>query len=324
MTTEQADQDLAAFFHCEPNQLASVEDVLVCYRRILKREPEPNGLKYYREAIETGHPRRILIQGFVNSEEFRGNPDTAHIAEVMAAYEANFGSFAKTDAVVKWFHSMPMPDGKVTDGVRPIDVLRREADCIFRMGMEGKSLLDIGAWDGFFSFEAERRGAADILSTDHFCWSGPGWGTKAGYDLTHAAWGSKARTKDVDVFDLDPDIEGTFDVVLFLGVLYHLKNPYGGLEQAARMSKDLLIVETVTDCNHTKTPVMRHYLDTELNHDPTNFFAPNTACLESILRELGFSKIEIERNPGLIPPEGALKKAGGVFDRDRHIVHAWR
>ena len=44
-------------------------------------------------------------------------------------------------------------------------------------------MLDIGAWDGFFSFEAERRGASRVLATDHFCWSGEGWGTKAGFPV---------------------------------------------------------------------------------------------------------------------------------------------
>ena len=60
-----------------------------------------------------------------------------------------------------------------------------------------------------------------------------------------------------------------------------------------------------------------------MNEDPTNFFAPNTACLRSILGELGFSRIDVRRNPGGYPP-GALPPESQVRERDRHIVHARR
>ncbi len=56
-------------------------------------------------------------------------------------------------------------------------------------------------------------------ATDHFCWSGPGWGTKAGFDFVHRHLQSKVETTDVDVFDLGPARLGTYDLVLFLGVL---------------------------------------------------------------------------------------------------------
>lgn len=221
-------------------------------------------------------------------------------------------------------------------GEKPADLLASEADAVFSAPLEGKSVLDIGAWDGFFSFEAERRGAARVLSTDHFCWSGDGWGTKAGYDLAHKAFGSKAESKDVDVFDLDPGVDGKFDVVLFLGVFYHLKNPYGGLEKAAAMADDLLIVETVTTMNRLSKPVMRHFEGGELDGDPTNYFTPNTLCLESMLREIGFRRIEIRQTPELRPAEepGLLIKSARTLrrhfpqlereDRDRHIAFAWR
>lgn len=218
-------------------------------------------------------------------------------------------------------------------GVRPEPVLAREADAIFANPIDGKSVLDIGAWDGFFSFEAEKRGADSVLSTDHFCWSGPGWGTKAGYDFAHRALGSKCESLDVDVFDLDPNKLGTFNVVLFLGVLYHLTNPYGGLEKAAAMADDLLIVETVTAQNRNPEAVLQYFENDSLAGDPTNFFAPNTKALCGILRELGFSKFEVKRNPGSQSPDRRswrkrLKKTIGSMknsrDRDRHIVLAWR
>jgi tRNA (mo5U34)-methyltransferase len=213
---------------------------------------------------------------------------------------------------IRWFHSIHLGDGTVTNGYQPFDVLRDEAATIFRHGVAGKSVLDIGAWDGFFSFEAERRGAAKVLATDHFCWSGPGWGTKQGFDYAHKRLKSSVLSLDVDVFDLDPRILGQFDIVLFLGVLYHLKDPFGGLERASAMTRDLLIVETETAFDNLDVPVMRYFRGAELNNDPSNFWAPNTLCLESMLREIGFRRFEFMRHPRVHQ------------DRGRYILHAWR
>src|SRR5215472_15157125 len=132
-----------------------------------------------------------------------------------------------------WFHSHAFPDGEVVAGEKPIGVLEKEAGVVFRHGVAGKSVLDIGSWDGFFSFEAEKRGAARVLATDHFCWSGPGWGTKAGFDYIHHQTGSKVESLDIDVPQISPETVGTFDVVLFLGVLYHVKDPLRCLEMVA-------------------------------------------------------------------------------------------
>ena len=76
---------------------------------------------------------------------------------------------------IGWFHSLSLPGGETTVGEKAAAVLGAEAAVVFKHGVAGKRVLDIGAWDGFFSFEAERRGAAQVLATDHFCWSGAGW-----------------------------------------------------------------------------------------------------------------------------------------------------
>jgi len=213
---------------------------------------------------------------------------------------------------IRWFHSYDFGDGEVVEGAKGggLAQLKAEAAKAFSESVAGKTVLDIGAWDGYFSFEAERRGAADVLATDHFCWSGPGWGTKAGFDYAHKKFGSKVRSIDVDVFDLDPSVHGKFDVVLFFGVLYHLKNPLGGLEQVSRMTDHLAIIETVVDQLQNPEPVLRFYLGTELSRDPTNFFAPNYKGLENMLREVGFKRIKFipER-----PPAGATKSRAHVL-----------
>jgi len=60
---------------------------------------------------------------------------------------------------------------------------------------------------------------------DYFCWSGPGWGTKAGFDLGREALGSKVEDREIDTLDVSPENTGIFAVVLFLGVLYHMRHP---------------------------------------------------------------------------------------------------
>jgi hypothetical protein len=67
----------------------------------------------------------------------------------------------------RWFHSIDLGEGLLTKGDKPNFILRGRADVVFRHGVAGKTVLDIGAWDGFYSFEAERRGAARVLATDH-------------------------------------------------------------------------------------------------------------------------------------------------------------
>lgn len=196
--------------------------------------------------------------------------------------------------------------------MKSLEQLRDEAERIFIEGVKGKTVLDIGAWDGYFSFEAERRGAARVLATDYFRWSGPGWGTKAGFDHAHKKLQSKVESRDVDVFGLDPRELGVFDVVLFLGVLYHLKNPLGGLEQVFKMTNEMAVIETQTDELENPAPVMRFYLGRELANDPTNFWAPNLPCLGNMLREVGFKRFKYSQTPNANQPRG----------RGRSIVHA--
>ena len=215
---------------------------------------------------------------------------------------------------IHWFHSHSFPDGETTRGDKPGETLRKEAEVIFRHDVAGKSVLDIGAWDGFFSFEAERRGASRVLATDHFCWSGAGWGTKAGFDYAHAKLGSRVETLDIDVPQIAPETVGTFDVVLFLGVLYHVKDPLSCLERVASVTGEMMVIETETALDILPWPVMRYYEGAELNNDPTNFWAPNRRALEAMLRDIGFRRFEVAIHPLLKPH----------WKRTRVVMHAWR
>src|SRR5688500_15284324 len=139
-------------------------------------------------------------------------------------------------AAHRWYHSIDLGSGVVTRGTDDTPV--RLAQLQLPGSLAGQTVLDIGAWDGFFSFECERRGAARVVAADYYSWHGSGWGTKAGFTLAREVLGSKVEDIDIDVMDLAPERVGTFDLVLFLGVLYHLRHPYLALERVSSVVGD--------------------------------------------------------------------------------------
>ena len=198
---------------------------------------------------------------------------------------------------IKWFHSIPLDDGIVTPGL-DASMAKLEQICLPK-DLTGKTVLDIGAWDGFFSFQAEKAGAKRVLATDNFCWSGPGWGTKDGFNFAHNVLNSKVESLDIDAMDVSPDNVGEFDIVMFLGVLYHLQDPMAGLRVAASVCKELLIIETAVDDLHRWKPSMVYYPGDSFNSDDTNYWAPNVGAMKGMLIDLGFSRVEVvyPKNP---------------------------
>ncbi len=211
-------------------------------------------------------------------------------------------------ANVNWYHQIDLGDGIVTPGVD--NTMSRMAPLELPADLSGKSVLDIGAWDGVFSFEAERRGASRVLATDSYCWSGEGWGTKEGFLTAGRILGSQVDDMEIDVMDLSPERVGTFDLVLFVGVLYHLRHPLLALERVASVTSDQLIFDSHTAMTKERDPVMLFYPGTELNNDPTNWWGPNPPAVEAMLRDVGFRRIE-RKHPELIK-------------KGRLILHAWK
>lgn len=105
--------------------------------------------------------------------------------------------------------------------------------------------------------------------------------------------GSKVEYLDMDVHDISPENIGRFDIVLFLGVLYHLKYPLMALEKIAEVTKELIIVESEYFRSLIKLALLRYAEGDSYNQDPTNQFIPNTACIKGMLKDVGFRKIEV-------------------------------
>jgi tRNA (mo5U34)-methyltransferase len=247
---------------------------------------------------------------------------------VAEAPSATGGSLAERVAALRWYHTIDLGQGVVTPGVD--NTPERLARLALPASLAGKSVLDIGAWDGFFSFEAERRGATRVVASDSYSWKGGGWGTKAGFLLAREALRSKVEDVEIDVMDLSPERVGTFDVVFFLGVLYHLRHPLLALERVASVTRELLILETVVDLVGLGRPAAAFYPGTELNADPTNWWAPNIEGAEAMLRAVGFSAVRAVTPPPSAPYRAlraAWHRARGrnslalAYRQDRAVFH---
>jgi len=195
-------------------------------------------------------------------------------------------------AELRWFHRIPLPDGTVTPGV-DIDAEAKLAFNKLPDDLTGMSVLDIGAWDGLFSFTCEQRGADRVLATDSHAWNGEGWGSKECFLLARELLESKVEDKDIDVMDVSPDTVGEFDVVLLLGVLYHLRHPLLALERVASVTRKMLILSTSVDMVSHERPAAAFYPGSDLNGDPTNWWGPNPACVEAMLHDVGFTRVEM-------------------------------
>ena len=199
--------------------------------------------------------------------------------------------FSQELAAQGWYHSFELPDGTRLEGHNTLEILHtRWSRFPIPADLTGRRVLDIGAWDGWFSFEAERRGAA-VTAID--CVEIPN------FRFIHEKLGSKVDYRILDFFDLPAAGLGPFDFVFFLGVLYHLKHPFLALEMVAAMTADTAIVESfVTDANtweesRDKIPTLEFYETDELGNQLDNWFGPSVTALMAMCRAAGFARVEL-------------------------------
>lgn len=258
----------------------------------------------------------------------------------------------EAQARVHWWHSIDLGDDVITKGYKSRETLTHELACLQLPDLAGKTVLDIGTWDGFFSFAAEERGAARVVSFDSYVWSidfdeywryigrcrdagetprpyheVPGvWRPdtmpgRRSFDLARELRGSKVEPHVGNFETFDPAELGTFDVVLFLGVLYHLEDPISGLKKLARLCNDFVAIETEAICvqGYEDQPLWMFFPTDELDGDPTNWWAPNAAGLEAALRAAGFGRVELD-----LDHEATAALPQGEITQYRIIGRAWK
>jgi tRNA (mo5U34)-methyltransferase len=215
-----------------------------------------------------------------------------------------------------WWHRMELAPGVWTPGGKGEGTQKTLEQIHMPSSLRGKTVLDIGAWDGFYSFEAERRGADRVVATDSYIWDGGCLpvGSKQGFLLAREVLGSKVEDVHIDVMDLSPERVGTFDVTLCLGVLYHVRHPLLMLERVASVTRELLILETYVDSIGGSVPTAVFYPGVELGGDPSNWWGPNPACVAAMLRDVGFARVE------LFPEAQRQRKPPSLWKRVRKAL----
>ncbi len=235
-------------------------------------------------------------------------------------------------ARIHWFHKIDLGNGIVTPGHD------NSAEKLLRIGipadLSGKSVLDVGAWDGFFSFEAERCGAERVVAIDPNAWRVPvgpdnPWSGQEGFNLARRVLGSRVEDVDIGLDELTPERIGRFDVVLFLGVFYHLPDPLPIFERVANVTAERLIVETHADLVWMRRPAMVYYPGSELSHDPSNWWGPNAALVRDLLLSYGFERVEVVSKRSLLyrfarSIRWRLKGEPILAQQDRLVVHGLR
>ena len=170
--------------------------------------------------------------------------------------------------------------------------------------LTGRTVLDIGCNGGFYSLEMKRRGAARVLAID----------TDERY-LSQARFAAEVtglaiEFRNLSVYQLS-ELKERFDVVLFLGVLYHLRHPLLALDQIRdHVAGDLMVFQSMQRGANQVCPVAENYSFAETEHfeastypkmhfienryadDPTNWWAPNAACAQAMLRSAGFEILQ--------------------------------
>jgi tRNA (mo5U34)-methyltransferase len=192
----------------------------------------------------------------------------------------------------QWAHSIDLGNGVVTPGQwgPPNPALLEAYD---RIDFRGKKVLDIGCWDGLWSFEAEKRGAATVYATDDI--SQRSFSEQPTFRLAHDVLRSQVKyVPNLSIYDvrtLGPD---DFDVVVFSGVYYHLRHPLLALAMLRQImaTGGVIIVEGPVVDNTEDSFASFYYHDTFAD-DVSNWWVPTRRCLREWI-ESSYFEIEHE------------------------------
>lgn len=223
-----------------------------------------------------------------------------------------------------WWHSLPLSDEVITPGHKTPEIIEQEWQNLGITDLTGKSVLDVGAWDGYFSFRSEAVGASRVVALDHHMWgvdrrvaaahhereraeglpltpldeipgaSGhydtlPG---RQGFDLAREVFGSRVEAVVADFTTDDLSGLGEFDVVLFLGVLYHFEDPMAAMRRLAGLTREMAVIETHAIVTREMEAEAAWSFAADAQHGPDRYWwAPNLQGLVSMCHTAGFSRV---------------------------------
>jgi tRNA (mo5U34)-methyltransferase len=209
----------------------------------------------------------------------------------------------RAQALGPWFHNLNLKGVATAPehflGDYPAIKWREFADAI-PADLSGKTVLDIGCNAGFFSMEMKRRGAARVLGIDF----DPDYLRQARFAAE--VEGLEIEFREMSVYDVGA-LGERFDLVLFIGVLYHLRHPLLALDLIhEHVAREMVVFQSMQRGSERVLPLASdyafsesaifddpgyprlHFIEREYAHDPTNWWTPNRACSEAMLRSAGF------------------------------------
>jgi tRNA (mo5U34)-methyltransferase len=228
-----------------------------------------------------------------------------------------------------WYHTLDLAPGVTTPGFfdcRPI------AGRVPWPDLKGLRCLDVGTHDGFWAFEMEKRGAAEVVGVDlddyarrdwpiEFREEGPAkikeWGLEPGpgFRIAAEALGSKVKRVDMNIYDLSPDAVGTFDVVFIGSLLIHLRDPVKALEAVRSVTGGVLLLSEIIDAPLEVRAKNRPSAYLEGEGALHQWWKPNRAGLAQMVRAAGFRVVSMSRL--YIIPYGTGPMAHHNSPRDR-------
>ncbi len=211
---------------------------------------------------------------------------------------------ADVEQVRAWYHSIELAPGIVSPGyfdLRPI------AGDLPWPDVRGKRCLDVGTYDGFYAFELERRGAAEVVAVDvadprDWDWppdareEGParverftGGERTRGFEVARHALGSTVERRTMTIYELSPDTVGDFDVVVCGSLLLHLRDPLRGLEAIRSVCKGSLL--SVEEIRLSLSPPFERQPVAELDGsgEQLQWWVPSVSGHRRMLHSAGFS-----------------------------------
>lgn len=218
-----------------------------------------------------------------------------------------------------WFHTIDLGNGVATPGMwgRETQIPLRTAfdDIDFR----DKKVLDVGTLDGLWSFEAERRGASEVYSIDVLPATGPG--REAYFRMAAEAIGSKAKYyPDLSVFDVSQLGVDDFDIVLYLGVHYHLRDPLLALTRLRQVMKEGAILLDEGQVIDDPKIYAEFFYSRWFSDDGSNWWVPTIPCLREWINSTFF---EVEHEYRLMyMPWGGLENTGRAIMRAKAVRKA--
>lgn len=183
---------------------------------------------------------------------------------------------------IEWYHDFDFGNGlRATSRIENVDAIRPVWRFIERqlesIDFRGKSVLEIGAWDGYWSFHAERRGAARVVATDDLSQN---WGSGRGIHLAKELLASKVEIRqDVSIYDL-ARLGETFDIIICLGVFYHLHDPLCAFSQIRHRchAGSVVLLEGSLASSGVHKNEVRYF------HDPSLEFLASASALSALLK----------------------------------------